>query len=119
MRTAQQLHRVAAPRVARLRAVRHVPGHPDVNYVSNDEIVNGKRITRGETFHTDHSNHPRPPKATMPFAAALPSSGGGSSLATEHDVAQAKRLNRRRAWPFSMAEKASPANGGMVMSSLS
>ena len=22
----------------------HVPGHPDVYYVSNDEVVNGKRI---------------------------------------------------------------------------
>src|SRR5690349_17537073 len=30
----------------------HVPGHPDVYYVSNDEIVNGKRIIPGETFHT-------------------------------------------------------------------
>src|ERR1700716_2171215 len=43
----------------------HVPGHPDVYYISNDEIVNGKRIIPGETFHTDHSNHPRPPKATI------------------------------------------------------
>ena len=47
----------------------HVPGHPDVYYVSNDEIVNGRRIIPGETFHTDHSNHPRPPKATMLYAA--------------------------------------------------
>ena len=43
----------------------HVPGHPDVSYVSNDIFRNGKRIIPGETFHTDHSNHPRPPKATM------------------------------------------------------
>jgi taurine dioxygenase len=50
----------------------HVPGHPDVYYVSNDEIVNGRRIIPGETFHTDHSNHPRPPKATMLFAVELP-----------------------------------------------
>ena len=42
----------------------HVPGFPDVSYVSNDEFVNGRRIIPGETFHTDHSNHPRPPKAT-------------------------------------------------------
>src|SRR5262245_35690671 len=55
----------------------HVPGHPDVYYVSNDEVVNGKRISPGETFHTDHSNHPRPPKATMLFAVELPSRGGG------------------------------------------
>jgi taurine dioxygenase len=39
---------------------RHVPGHPGVDYVSNDQIENGRRIIPGETFHTDHSNHPRP-----------------------------------------------------------
>lgn len=39
-----------------------VPGHPDVYYVSNDQIVNGKRIIPGETFHTDHSNHPGHPR---------------------------------------------------------
>src|SRR5690348_876364 len=27
-----------------------VPGHPDVYYVSNDQIVDGKRIIPGETF---------------------------------------------------------------------
>jgi taurine dioxygenase len=54
----------------------HVSGHPGIDYVSNDEIVDGRRIIPGETFHTDHSNHPRPPKATTLFAVALPRSGG-------------------------------------------
>src|SRR5438046_1550664 len=36
---------------------RHVEGHPDVDYICNDEIVDGKRIIPGETFHVDHSNH--------------------------------------------------------------
>ena len=45
---------------------RHVPGHPDVYYVSNDEIVNGRRIpiTRAR---------PRPPRclrSSCPRAAA-------------------------------------------------
>ena len=31
---------------------RHVAGHPDVEFISNDEIVDGKRIIPGETFHT-------------------------------------------------------------------
>ena len=65
---------------------RHVPGHPDVYYISNDEIVNGKRIIPGETFHTDHSNHPRPPKATMLFAVELPSSGGDTQYVNMHDA---------------------------------
>ena len=29
---------------------RHVPGHPGVDYVSNDQIENGRRIIPGETF---------------------------------------------------------------------
>ena len=64
----------------------HVPGHPDVYYVSNDEIVNGRRIIPGETFHTDHSNHPRPPKATMLFAVDLPSRGGDTQYVNMHDA---------------------------------
>jgi alpha-ketoglutarate-dependent taurine dioxygenase len=64
----------------------HVPGHPDVYYISNDEIVDGKRIIPGETFHTDHSNHPRPPKATMLFAVELPSSGGDTQYVNMHDA---------------------------------
>ncbi|MFZ0988946.1 MAG: TauD/TfdA family dioxygenase, partial [Xanthobacteraceae bacterium] len=64
----------------------HVPGHPDVSYVSNDEFVNGRRIIPGETFHTDHSNHPRPPKATTLFAVALPSSGGDTQYVNRHSA---------------------------------
>jgi taurine dioxygenase len=64
----------------------HVPGHPDVYYVSNDQIVNGKRIIPGETFHTDHSNHPAPPKATMLFAVSLPSSGGDTQYVNMHQA---------------------------------
>jgi taurine dioxygenase len=65
---------------------RHVPGHPAVEYISNQEIVDGKRIIPGETFHTDHSNHPRPPKATTLFAVELPSSGGDTQFVNMHDA---------------------------------
>src|SRR6516165_3051468 len=54
----------------------HVPGYPQIYYVSNEQTVPGKRYISGETFHTDHSNHPAPPKATMLFPVSLPSSGG-------------------------------------------
>ena len=64
----------------------HVAGHPDVYYVSNDEFKNGKRIIAGETFHTDHSNHPAPPKATTLFAVSLPSSGGDTQYVNMHDA---------------------------------
>jgi taurine dioxygenase len=62
----------------------HVPGHPDVYYVSNDEIVNGRRIIPGETFLADHSNHPVPPKATTLFAVQLPSRGGDTQYVNMH-----------------------------------
>jgi taurine dioxygenase len=65
---------------------RHVPGHPGIDYVSNDEIENGRRIIPGETFHTDHSNHPRPPKATTLFAVELPSTGGDTQYVNMHDA---------------------------------
>jgi taurine dioxygenase len=68
------------------RKERHVSGHPDVFYISNNEIMNGKRIIPGETFHTDNSNHPRPPKATMLFAVELPSSGGDTQYVNMHDA---------------------------------
>jgi taurine dioxygenase len=64
----------------------HVSGHPDVSYVSNDEFVNGRRIIPGETFHTDHSNNPRPPKATTLFAVELPSHGGDTQYVNVHDA---------------------------------
>jgi taurine dioxygenase len=67
------------------RKEQHVPGHPDVYYVSNDIFVNGKRMIPGETFHTDHSNHPAPPKATTLFAVELPSHGGDTQYVNMHD----------------------------------
>src|SRR5258707_14088365 len=63
---------------------RHVPGHPGVDYVSNDQIENGRRIIPGETFHTDPSNHPPPPKATMLVAVELPSNGGDTQNINIH-----------------------------------
>jgi taurine dioxygenase len=64
----------------------HVPGHPDVYYVSNDEFLNGKRVIPGETFHTDHSNHHAPPKATTLFAVQLPSRGGDTQYVNMHQA---------------------------------
>ena len=50
----------------------HVPGYPQIYYVSNEQTVPGKRYISGESFHTDHSNHPAPPKATMLYPVSLP-----------------------------------------------
>ena len=49
-------------------------------------IKNGKRIIPGETFHTDHSNHPVPPKATMLYTVSLPSKGGDTQYTDMHQA---------------------------------
>jgi taurine dioxygenase len=64
----------------------HVAGHPDIEYVSNDEFLGGRRIIPGETFHTDHSHHPHPPKATTLFALQLPRTGGDTQFVNMHDA---------------------------------
>ena len=38
-------------------------GHPEVYRVLNEQIEPGKYRINGGSFHTDHSNHPIPPKA--------------------------------------------------------
>ena len=64
----------------------HVPGYPQIYYVSNEQTVPGKRYISGETFHTDHSNHPAPPKATMLFPVSLPSNGGDTQYVNMHEA---------------------------------
>jgi taurine dioxygenase len=97
----------------------HVPGHPDVYYVSNDQIVNGKRIIPGESFHTDHSNHPAPPKATTLFAVSLPSSGGDTQYVNMHDAyddlseAMKRRIDGMRAVHVYLS-KYSPRSLGLL-----
>src|SRR5215831_19872736 len=50
---------------------------PPVHYISNKEFYpDGRRYIPGEGYHTDHSNAPRPPKATALHAVSLPEHGG-------------------------------------------
>jgi len=62
----------------------HVPGHSHMYFVSNEQTVPGKRYISGETFHTDHSNHPAPPKATILYSVSLPSHGGDTQYVNMH-----------------------------------
>ena len=43
--------------------------------IRNQEIAPGKYYIAGETFHTDHSNDPVPPKATSLHPIELPEIG--------------------------------------------
>ena len=62
----------------------HVPGFPQMYYVSNEEFLGTKRLIPGETFHSDHSNHPAPPKATILYPVSLPSQGGDTQYVNMH-----------------------------------
>jgi taurine dioxygenase len=58
-----------------------LPGCPLVHEVSNRHTdKSGKRVKHGAGWHTDHTNHVRPPKYTCLYAVALPSSGGDTAI---------------------------------------
>jgi len=58
-----------------------LPECPEIHYLSNqDNFPDGKRYIPGEGYHTDHSNAPEPPKATILHAVQLPSSGGDTQF---------------------------------------
>ena len=58
-----------------------LPGLPLVHEVSNRHTdKTGKRVKHGAGWHTDHTNHVRPPKYTCLYAVALPSSGGDTAV---------------------------------------
>lgn len=58
-----------------------LPGCPLVHEVSNrHQDKSGKRVKHGADWHTDHTNHVRPPKFTCLYAVSLPSSGGDTAI---------------------------------------
>ncbi len=58
-----------------------LPDLPLVHEVSNrHQDKSGKRVKHGAGWHTDHTNHVRPPKYTSLFAVALPSQGGDTAV---------------------------------------
>jgi taurine dioxygenase len=58
-----------------------LPDCPLVHEVSNrHQDKAGKRVKHGAGWHTDHTNHVRPPKYTCLYGVALPSSGCGTSV---------------------------------------
>jgi taurine dioxygenase len=59
-------------------------GHPEVYEVRNTQIAPGNYRIAGATFHTDHSNHPIPPKATALHPVSLPSYGGDTQFVDMH-----------------------------------
>jgi taurine dioxygenase len=62
-----------------------LPECPLVHYISNqDRYPDGRRYIPGEGYHTDHSNAPHPPKATVLHAVRLPDKGGDTQYVNMH-----------------------------------
>ncbi|WP_028602891.1 TauD/TfdA dioxygenase family protein [Ottowia thiooxydans] len=59
-----------------------LPDYPLVGANSTKDLPrkNGKLQVRGENYHTDHSNHLKPPKATSLVAVEIPSYGGDTQF---------------------------------------
>ena len=54
---------------------------PQIHYLSNEDYYSdGNRYIPGVGYHTDHSNAPEPPKATVLFARSLPETGGDTQF---------------------------------------
>jgi taurine dioxygenase len=59
----------------------NLPEEPLINIVSSQhKDKKGKRILRGATWHTDHTNRECPPKCTVLYAVKLPSTGGDTGV---------------------------------------
>ena len=60
-----------------------LPDFPIVGFVSNADAdrATGRRIVRGEQYHTDHSNYPAPPRATALYGVEIPRTGGDTQFA--------------------------------------
>ncbi|MGH8617265.1 MAG: TauD/TfdA dioxygenase family protein [Burkholderiales bacterium] len=56
----------------------------EVYDIKNEQTEPGKYLITGETFHTDHSHYPHPPKATALHAVSLPSKGGDTQFVNMH-----------------------------------
>ena len=63
-----------------------LPDFPLVGFVSSEDLdrPGGKRMIRGEQYHTDHSNYPAPPKATLLHAVTIPKAGGDTQFVNVH-----------------------------------
>ena len=64
-----------------------VPECPAIHYISNqDKTEDGGVYIPGEGYHTDHSNHDVPPKATALHAVKLPNTGGDTQFVNMYEA---------------------------------
>ena len=74
------------------------PGVPMVSILDNfqkDSKGNQAKVPKNATWHTDHTNKELPPKFTCLYAVALPSKGGGTSVANMNAAYESLPAERR------------------------
>lgn len=102
-----------------------IDGNPLLNAVCNqDKDDSGKRVNRGESWHTDHPNHEIPPKFTSLYCVAIPDRGGNTEVANtraafealpEETKARIRDLKTANVFEGSAApQKSSYAGGAMA-----
>ncbi|CAN0166258.1 unnamed protein product, partial [Phaeothamnion confervicola] len=67
------------PKVQHLESYRS-DKYPEAGVITSEDrdVKDGKRIIRGQMFHTDESFIAEPPKATVLYAVTIPSKGGNT-----------------------------------------
>ena len=97
-------------------ATYRLEGYEDIEVLSNrqtdERTENKKPMTRGGTWHTDHSNMEIPPKATMLYAIAIPDTGGNTQFTNMYLTYDAlpddmkKQLKGKRAFHSYLSSRA-------------
>jgi len=73
--------RIFGPPMEQHFAQYRLPGHHYVHEVSNRHTTRaGAKVKHGASWHTDHTNHERPPKYTVLYAVELPDTGGDTGV---------------------------------------
>lgn len=78
-KTRQVAYNFGQPKVQHLESYRS-DEYPEAGVVTSEDrdVKDGKRIIRGQMFHTDESFIAEPPKVTVLYAVAIPSKGGNT-----------------------------------------
>jgi len=75
--------------------------HPEIAVLDSRKTIAGpdgiKAATGSRAWHTDHTNHARPPKTTVLYALSLPSSGGDTGFANMQEAYAALPEPERKA----------------------
>src|SRR5205823_10885808 len=62
----------------------HIPGFPEMYYVTNEEFLGTRRMIPGETFHTDNPTNPRRRRRRFSYPWSFPARAADRNSSTLH-----------------------------------